>query len=84
MDTTHLKTKRRANPGLSRTFYLGPPVVPFLTPFLGEGSPTKMDYRKNGTLILTSLLEDLAIRGASLGHPHEFPGSTLGMEPLAT
>ena len=25
---------------------LGPPVVPFLTPFLGEGSPTKVDYRK--------------------------------------
>ena len=33
-----------------------------LYPFLGEGSPTKIDYRKNvGTLILTSLLEDLAI-----------------------
>ena len=32
---------------------LGPPVVPFLTPFLGEGSPTKIDYRKKGTLILT-------------------------------
>ena len=28
-------------------------------PFLGEGSPTKIDYRKKGTLILTSLLEDL-------------------------
>ena len=27
-------------------------------PFLGEGSPTKIDYRKKGTLILT-LLEDL-------------------------
>ena len=26
---------------------------------LGEGSPTKIDYRKKGTLILTSLLEDL-------------------------
>ena len=38
---------------------LGPPVVPFLTPFLGEGSPTKVDYRKLGTLILTSLLENL-------------------------
>ena len=37
---------------------LGPPVVPF-TPFLGEGSPTKIDYRKKGTLILNSLLEDL-------------------------
>ena len=33
---------------------LGPPVVPFY-PFLGEGSPTKLDYRKKvGTLILTS------------------------------
>ena len=38
---------------------LGPPVVPCY-PFLGEGSPTKIDYRKKvGTLILTSLLEDL-------------------------
>ena len=37
---------------------LGPPVVPFY-PFLGEGSPAKIDYRKKGTLILTSLLEDL-------------------------
>ena len=27
--------------------------------FGGEGSPTKIDYRKKGTLILTSLLEDL-------------------------
>ena len=24
---------------------LGPPVVPFLTLFWGEGSPTKIDYR---------------------------------------
>ena len=30
-----------------------------LPPFFGEGSPTKMDYKKTGTLILTSLLEDL-------------------------
>ena len=36
------------------------PAVPFY-PFLGEGSPTKMDYRKKATLILTSLLEDLVI-----------------------
>ena len=28
-------------------------------PFLGEGSCTKIDYRKKGTLILTCLLEDL-------------------------
>ena len=32
--------------------------MPF-RPFLGEGSPTKIDYRKKGTLILTSLSEDL-------------------------
>ena len=32
-----------------------------LFPFLGEGSPTKLDYKKKGTLILTSLLEDLAL-----------------------
>ena len=34
-----------------------PPVVPFCRFFLGEGSPTKIDYRKS--LILTSLVEDL-------------------------
>ena len=39
---------------------LGPPVVPFY-PFLVEGSPTKIDYRQQGTLILTSLLEDLGV-----------------------
>ena len=32
--------------------------VPFY-PFLGEGSPSKIDYRKKGTLILTSLREEL-------------------------
>ena len=41
--------------------FLGPPVVPFSTPFLREGSPTKIDYRKKGTLILASLLEDLVL-----------------------
>ena len=36
---------------------LGPPVVPFY-PFVGEGPPTKIEYRKEKcTLILTSLLE---------------------------
>ena len=29
--------------------------MPFC-PFFGEGSPTKIDYRKKGTIILTSLL----------------------------
>ena len=37
---------------------LGPPGVHFY-PFLGEGSPTKIDYRKWVPLILTSLLEAL-------------------------
>ena len=34
-----------------------------LLPFFAEGSPTKIDYgkeKKTGTLILSSLLEDLA------------------------
>ena len=49
--------------------YLGPPVVPFL-PYSGEGSPTKIDYPKKGTLVITSLLEDLAtIQGNGItGH----------------
>ena len=38
---------------------LGPSVVPFC-PLLGEGTPTKIDYRKKGILVLASLLEDLA------------------------
>ena len=46
---------------IGRTPDLGPPVVPFLTPFLGEGSTTKIDYRKKtGAFILSSLLEELA------------------------
>ena len=32
--------------------------MPF-DPFLGEGSPSKVDNEKKGTLILSSLLEDL-------------------------
>ena len=36
------------------------PSSALCTNFLGEGSPTKIDYRTKGTLILTSLLEDLA------------------------
>ena len=48
-------------PQNQRASHLGPPVVPFLTLFLGEGSPAKIDYRKKGTLILTSLLKDLVI-----------------------
>ena len=36
------RTVRRAS-GVS---FLGPPVVPFYRSFLGEGSPTKIDYRQ--------------------------------------
>ena len=39
--------------------------MPFY-PCLGEGSPTKIDYRKKGTLILTSLLQDLADTGTHM------------------
>ena len=40
--------------------FLGPSArCPFTVSFFGEGSPTKIDYRKKGTLILTSLLEHL-------------------------
>ena len=35
------------------------PSSALLSPLLGEGSPTKIDYSKKATLILTSLLEDL-------------------------
>ena len=35
--------------------------MPFY-PILGEGSPTKIDYRQMGTLILTFLLEDLVFQ----------------------
>ena len=40
---------------------LAPPArCPFTVSFFGwEGNPTKIDYRKKGTLILASLLEDL-------------------------
>ena len=36
--------------------------MPFY-PFFGEGSPTKINYREKGTLILTSLLQDLVWDG---------------------
>ena len=49
---THLFFKK------ATLWFLGLPVVPFY-PFLGEGSPTKIDYGEKGTLILTSLPEDL-------------------------
>ena len=62
-----VKTTVQAGRNLSRPLpclpYLGPPVVP-LEPFFGwEG---KIDYRKKGTLIRTSL-EDLDTVGFLLG-----------------
>ena len=43
-----------------------------LFPFFGEGSPTKIDYRRKGTLILTSLLEDL-VEHLSIATAHMKP-----------
>ena len=39
---------------------LGPPVVPFY-PFLGEGFSYQSRLQEAGSIILTSLLEDLAL-----------------------
>ena len=44
---------------------LSPPVLPF-SPLFGEGSPTKIDYRKKGTLNLISLLENLVKHAQAL------------------
>ena len=48
---------------VSSSSSLGAPVVPLNPFFGGEGSPTKIDYRKMCPLILPSLLEDLALVG---------------------
>ena len=62
--------EKRIDPKINQrsgcVLYYVPPVVPFC-PSLGEGSPSKIDYRKKGTLILTSLLEDKAW-GHSMSH----------------
>ena len=47
--------------------------MPFY-PFWGEGSPTKIDYRKEGALILTSLLEDLGALAGDLKSPSSSAG----------
>ena len=58
-----IKERQRAMPirilgrgaeGIARS-----PSSALVPTFLGEGSPSKIDYRKKGTLILTSLLEGL-------------------------
>ena len=44
-------------------------------PFFGGGSPAKIDYRKKGTLILTSLLVDLEqadLLRSALSHGRSF------------
>ena len=41
----------------NKASFFGGALLPFL--FWGEGSPTKIEYRKDGTLIVTSPLEDL-------------------------
>ena len=53
---------------------LGPPVVP-VYPFSGKKSPTKGSrLQKTGSLILSSLLEDLDVGTASVGtQPNPFP-----------
>ena len=65
------------------SFGLGPrlmslsrsPSSALLCPFLGEGSPTKIDYRKkSGTLILTSLLEDLVVLRFPLSKSYSMAG----------
>ena len=40
--------------------------MPSYGSFFGEGSPTRIDYRKKGTLIFSSLLEDLDMIGSWL------------------
>ena len=52
---------------LQGTQKLGFAIVPFYHFFWGGGSPTKIDYRKKGTLILTSLLEDLENQNEVVG-----------------
>ena len=47
---------------------------------LGEGSPTKTDYRKKDTLILSSLLEDLDIIEYM---PEPVPSKPIAFHPLA-
>ena len=67
------------------------PSSALLPLFLGEGSPTKIDYRQKGTLILTSLLEDLKSKrrvgvpnfrtGAIIGYTLDKPGASPAIQP---
>ena len=54
----------------------GSPSSALSHPFFGwEGSLTKIDHRKNGTLIATSLLEDLVENGT----PKSYGGSYVAL-----
>ena len=55
--------------------------MPFY-PFLGEGSSAKKDYGKKGTLVLTSLLEDLELLAVYAMKPQGAGSFGLGVEVL--
>ena len=56
--------------------------MPFYLFFFGwEGSPTKIDYRKKGTLVLTSLLEDLHLEPNTHSCPEGCPAGSLFFGP---
>ena len=52
---------------LALAFGLGPPVVPFLTPFFGEGSPTKIDKIEKQKQVGTNLFYSLKSGGPTVG-----------------
>ena len=55
-----MSQKAKNPPPRGQSSDVGPPVVPFYRSFFGGGFHPKVGYRKKGTLMLTSLLEDLA------------------------
>ena len=64
-------------PQCCQVLCLGPPIVPFY-PFLGEGSPTKTNYRKKATLIQTSVLEELVVVEVPFFQGDRTPDQQLG------
>ena len=71
---------RSADTGDTGDHTLGPPArCPFTVSFLGEDSPTKIVYRKKGSLILASLLEDLVMICGVFGLFLFFRGSSPGV-----
>ena len=59
---------------------LGPPVVPFYS-FFGEGSPTKIDYRRKGTLILTPPCVEISAAATWIPSMPGVPGVAPGAGP---